>query len=204
MVAGVTEQEMVSGHLFPQLAAIYVSQTSDLQALRVMQLAATFPSRDPSLFRELGAYAYTVGELDLAEDALLRSKEFSAERSHLWEKIAPTEGGYTRIPDEVRLPILEAKMKRVYEALCPENHLSPEQRTSLAGVLDGICFHAHRNLESSIRFSVFKMAINSHKGEAPRSCGPISERRSYKSLSRSSEFCRWLLGPLATVRSLHA
>ena len=147
MTDGLDERAPFDKGDFLVIAKHYRLAGENEEAFQILQVAAKFRTGDPYFYRELGAYAFTAGHLEKAEEFLLLAEQLQKKRSHILQKIVPAEGPITKIPEGVALPKLSEKMKTIYESLRPELFLSDEQLAVLAGTLLGEFDRAVEKLE---------------------------------------------------------
>ena len=120
------------------IAAKTLRQAGHLEdAYDVVRRLDRFPTADVAFHRELGAYAFEVGEDEVAKSALLEAKRLIAKFSHVYEQAIPSQGVITKTPDGIGLPKLEAEARRRYKAMRPELHLDDSCRAELGGELLG-------------------------------------------------------------------
>ena len=153
---GLSEAPMFDRVILLVVAKEYRQAGRDGDAYEVIRQGAKFPCSDPGFFRELGAYALTAGFFEDAYEALRLSEKLAKERSHVWEQIVPSEGMITKIPEEVALPKLEARMKKIYRAMRPECLLTDEELVELAGTIVAWIERAIQELGDSQELSFYE------------------------------------------------
>jgi hypothetical protein len=151
---GLSEVPDFDDNNFLIVAKYYRLAGRHLEAYKAVRESTRFPNSDPGFYRELGAYAYTANCLQEAEAALVKADELQQQFSHVFRQIVPAEGMLTKIPSEIALNKLTAKIKPLYQSMRPECSLSPNELADLAGTLAGVMERALQDIgsENDIEF----------------------------------------------------
>lgn len=135
MTPGISEVEKVPNTFFLKIANFYSLSKKHFEAFVIAHIPYEFGYREPSLLRELGAYAFSAGLLDQAENFVLASDRRNDELSHVWQQIVVPDGVVTKIPEEATLKCLEKSVRPKYQSLRPECNLDDQHLAQLCGIL---------------------------------------------------------------------
>lgn len=117
---GFCEEPLLFIGMFLVPAKFYRLAGKHQEAYMIVHTAYELGYRDSRLHRELGAYAFTAGKLDSAEQFLTESIRMTNQQSHNWQKIVIPQGSLFKIDDEVNLPILTDSVRALAEQKRPE------------------------------------------------------------------------------------
>lgn len=132
------------------MAAKVLRQAGRLdEAYDMLRRLDRFPTSSPHFHQELGAYAFDVGDDEVARAALLEAKRLQSEFSHVYQQVIPSQGVITKTPEGINLKKLAQEAKRQYSAMRPELNLNPARRAELGGELMGALERAHAAVDSA-------------------------------------------------------